>query len=101
MTAMPILLSLHAEDVMTTLTVRNVEDETKRQLKIKAAQHGVSLEEEVRSILRREARHPEKPPQSANLYDAIRGLVDPHGGFELTIPQRSFAERDLPFHYWE
>jgi plasmid stability protein len=89
------------EAVMATLTVRNVEDETKRQLKINAARNGVSLEEEVRSILRREARHPDRALQFDNLYDAIRDLVEPHGGFELDIPQRSFAERDLPFKDWE
>ncbi|CAD85493.1 MAG TPA: plasmid stabilization protein [Nitrosomonas europaea] len=39
---------------MATLTIRNVDDVTKRLLRIRAAQHGVSMEEEVRRILRQE-----------------------------------------------
>ncbi|KQZ97860.1 bifunctional phosphopantothenoylcysteine decarboxylase/phosphopantothenate synthase [Mesorhizobium sp. Root157] len=82
---------------MATLTVRNLDDGTKQQLKVNAARRGVSLEEEIRSILRREARHPEKPVPFDNLHDAIRDMVEPHGGFELDIPPRSLAERDPPF----
>ena len=86
---------------MATLTVRNVDDETKQQLRLKAARRGVSLEEEVRAILRREARRTEQLAQFDNLYDAIRDLVEPHGGFELEVPARGFAERDPPFKDWE
>lgn len=39
---------------MATLTIRNVDDATKRLLRIRAAQHGVSMEEEARRILRQE-----------------------------------------------
>ncbi|MCG7504835.1 FitA-like ribbon-helix-helix domain-containing protein [Mesorhizobium retamae] len=86
---------------MATLTIRNVEDETKQRLKINAARNGVSLEEELRSVLRREARQSGKPAQFDNLYDAIRDLVEPHGGFDVDIPPRSPAQRDLPFKDWE
>lgn len=37
---------------MPTLTIRNVDDALKTQLRIRAAQHGVSMEEEARRILR-------------------------------------------------
>lgn len=86
---------------MATLTIRNVEDDVKQQLKIIAAQNGVSLEEELRSVVRQAARRPRKPAQFDNLYDAIRDLVEPYGGFDLDIPPRSFAERDPPFKDWE
>lgn len=86
---------------MATLTIRNVEDEVKQQLKINAARNGVSLEEELRSVVRQAARQPRTRPQFDNLYDAIRDLVEPHGGFDLEIPQRGFAERDPPFKDWE
>ena len=39
---------------MATLTIRNLDDATKRLLRIRAAQHGVSMEEEVRRILCKE-----------------------------------------------
>ena len=45
---------------MTTLTIRNLDERTKAQLRIQAARHGRSMEEEARTILRStlEARQP-------------------------------------------
>jgi len=37
---------------MATLTIRNMDDSIKQSLRIRAAQHGVSMEEEARRILR-------------------------------------------------
>jgi plasmid stability protein len=37
---------------MAALTIRNVDDAIKQSLRIRAAQHGVSMEEEARRILR-------------------------------------------------
>lgn len=37
---------------MAALTIRNVDDVTKTALRVRAAQHGVSMEEEARRILR-------------------------------------------------
>lgn len=37
---------------MAALTIRNVDDALRNQLRIRAAQHGVSMEEEARRILR-------------------------------------------------
>ena len=42
---------------MATLTIRNIDDETKRLLRQRAALHERSMEEEVRQILR-SALHP-------------------------------------------
>lgn len=38
---------------MATLTIRNLDDELKARLRVNAALHGHSMEEEVRLILRR------------------------------------------------
>ena len=38
---------------MPTLTIRNLDEETKSLLRTQAAQHGCSMEQEVRDILRR------------------------------------------------
>jgi plasmid stability protein len=38
---------------MATLTIRNIEDGTKERLRIRAAMHGHSMEEEARVILKR------------------------------------------------
>lgn len=37
---------------MATLTIRNLDDTLKASLRVRAARHGQSMEEEVRSILR-------------------------------------------------
>jgi plasmid stability protein len=37
---------------MAQFTVRNLDDEVKRRLQARAAKHGVSMEEEVRRLLR-------------------------------------------------
>ncbi len=37
---------------MAALTIRNLDDAIKQSLRIRAAQHGVSMEEEARRILR-------------------------------------------------
>ena len=38
---------------MAALTIRNVDEEVKRRLRLQAAQHGCSMEQEVRDILLR------------------------------------------------
>jgi len=82
---------------MASLTIRNIEDKTKQVLRLRAARHGKSLEEEVRSILRRAVSEEEQPKRThGNLYDAIRELVEPYGGFDLEIPERSLPLRDPP-----
>lgn len=46
---------------MSSLTIRNVDDATKQRLRIQAARHGVSMEEEVRRILKEALRPAEAP----------------------------------------
>lgn len=48
---------------MAALTIRNVDDATKAALRIRAAQHGVSMEEEARRILREALSRVSMPPQ--------------------------------------
>jgi plasmid stability protein len=73
-------------DVMASITIRNLEDSLKRELRVRAAQHGRSMEEEVRHILR--AGLAEKAPAPTNLYDAIRRHIAPLGGVDLEVPPR-------------
>lgn len=86
---------------MANMTVRNVDDETKQRLRLRAARHGNSLEAELRVILRDAASARDDAPRPANLYDAIRELVEPHGGFEIPIPLRQAAPRPIPFEDWD
>jgi len=67
---------------MGQLIVRKLEDDVKEKLKRRAARHGVSMEEEVRSILREAAFAPEEPrvglgTQIANLFKDIPDNDEP------------------------
>ncbi len=66
---------------MTSITIRNLDDRLKRRLRLRAAERNHSMEEEARDILRCVLF--EEPQAHDNLADAIRRLVEPHGGFDL------------------
>jgi antitoxin FitA len=64
-----------------TLTVRNVDAHLKERLRVRAAQHGRSMEAELRQILNDVlAREPVREP---NLAEVIRRRFQPLGGVEL------------------
>ena len=71
---------------MATLTIRNLDERTKGRLRVRAARHGRSMEEEARSVLR--SALAEEVLVSANLADAIRARFAPLGGVELELPAR-------------
>ena len=71
---------------MATITVRRLDDELKSKLRVRAARHGHSMEEEVREILSAALSRDSAPPQ--NLAAAIRELIEPLGGVDLEIPPR-------------
>ena len=72
---------------MASITVRNLEEGLKRRLRIRAAENGRSMAEEVRDILRTALYR--QPPTRKDLASAIRGRFAPLGGVELEIPPRS------------
>ena len=71
---------------MASITIRNLDETVKRQLRLRAAQRNRSMEEEARDILRTVLA--QEPGQAENLADAIRRRVEPLGGFELPLPPR-------------
>lgn len=77
---------------MASITIRNLQDDVKRRLRIRAAEHGRSMEEEAREILR-EVVGEAKP--SSNLAAAIRARIAPLGGATLDLPPRE-PMRDPP-----
>jgi plasmid stability protein len=72
---------------MATLTIRNLNEETKARLRQLAAQHGHSMEEEARRILNRAVTASEH----SGLGTLITQEFAPLGGVELAIPPRSAA----------
>ncbi len=71
---------------MASITVRNLDDGLKRRLRIRAAENGRSMEQEVRDILR--AALDEEVAPIKNLGTAIHELFKPFGGVELELPLR-------------
>lgn len=70
---------------MASMTIRNLDDDVKAKLRVRAATNGRSMEEEARTILR-DAVEEEAEPR--DLAQAIRDRFAPLGGVELEIPPR-------------
>ena len=77
---------------MASITIRNLSDDIKRRLRIQAAEHGHSMEEEAREILRVALAQRDS---TVNLAHKIRERFEPFGGIDLEIPQRD-QMRDPP-----
>lgn len=78
---------------MATIIIRNLDDDLKVSLRLQAARHGRSTEDEARHILRTALST--KAETGASLYKAIRAIVEPFGGIELEVPPRE-PWRDPP-----
>ena len=71
---------------MASITIRRLDDKTKARLRVRAAQHGRSMEEEARTLLRVALR--DDATAASNLADAIRSRFRPLGGVGLRLPAR-------------
>ena len=82
---------------MASITIRNLEEATKRELKVRAALNGRSMEQEAREILKSALRQkPQKPKTGADLAEAIRRRFAPFGGVELEpLPRTSIRDPDI------
>jgi plasmid stability protein len=79
---------------MSSITIRNLDPAIKERLRVRAAEHGHSMEAEARRILQTVLKGPARPP-AANLYERIRARVEPLGGIDLDLPPRD-PTRDPP-----
>ena len=70
---------------MASITIRNLDDDVKRRLRVRAAEHGRSMEEEARDILRQVVGQPSAPK---NLGDAILARFSAVGGIDLPHAKR-------------
>ena len=77
---------------MASLTIRNLEEQIKALLRIRAAHHGHSMEEEARQILRAALLEDAQSPQ--NLAEAIQNRFAPLGGVDelTTMPREPMRE---------
>jgi plasmid stability protein len=71
---------------MATMTIRNIDDQLTARLRVQAAMHGRSMEDEARNILRTALLA--EPASGQSLVDAIRARIEPLGGVDLELPAR-------------
>jgi plasmid stability protein len=75
---------------VATVTVRKLDEGVKARLRLRAARHGRSMEEEAREILRAAVAG---ETDAAALLERVRGLLDPVGGVDLELPPRTPPRR--------
>ena len=76
---------------MASITIRNLDASLTSRLRIQAARHGRSMEDEARDILRAALNQVPKGPE--NLGTAINALFKPFGGIDLAdIPREPVRE---------
>lgn len=71
---------------MPSITIRRLDAQTKARLRVRAAHHSRSMEDEARNILRAALAGEATTPR--NLADAIRARFQPLGGIDLRLPAR-------------
>lgn len=79
----------------TSITIRNLPPGLKERLRIRAAEHGHSMEGEARRILETALKGSRAP--SRNLYERIRARFAPLGGVDLALPPREPAREPPRF----
>jgi plasmid stability protein len=71
---------------VANLSVKKLDDDTLARLRARAAQHGVSVEEEARQIIQEAVSTPEP------LGDLAVRIFGPQYGVEVELPQRGAHE---------
>jgi plasmid stability protein len=79
---------------MATITIRNLDEKVKRELQVRAALNGRSMEAEAREALSGLiAKSPSTPKEG--LGTRIHKRFAPYGGVELEIPPRQFSRQSV------
>jgi antitoxin FitA len=81
---------------MGSITIRNLDTAIKERLRVRAAEHGHSMEAEARRILQA-ALSGSKWPPGRNLYERIHARFAPLGGVDLELPPRETAREPPRF----
>lgn len=76
---------------MATLTIRNIDDSIKERLRVRAAVHGHSMEEEARVILKQAVGG----ISGERLWQLSRQLFADEKGIEVNLPSRA-NDRAVP-----
>jgi len=79
---------------MAALSIRNLDDQIKEKLRVRAARHGRSMESEVRAILSAAVG---QPAESMDLFQSLIDRFAEIGGVDLDLPTRSNPVRAVGF----
>jgi antitoxin FitA len=77
---------------MASITIRNLDDDVKRRLRVRAVENGRSTEEEAQDILRQVVGQPGTP---SNLGQSIHARLAALGGVDLP-PAKRTPTRPVP-----
>lgn len=92
-----LLADVRYPDFMPTLTIRNLDENVKRRLQLRAALNGRSMEAEAREALSELVmRNPAPAIPEDDLGTAIRKRFAAFGGVEAEIPPRQPSSRPIP-----
>lgn len=80
---------------MAVMTIRNIDDATKKRLRVRAAMHGRSMEDEARDILR--AALSTEPRSHRDLGEAIQARFKELGGVDLPETPRETIRPSVDF----
>lgn len=75
---------------MAALSIRDLDDEVRERLRVRAAAHGRSMEAEIRDILTDAVS---KPDESRGLLATLLDRIGDIGGVDVDIPTRSTTPR--------
>lgn len=90
-------LELVGFHVMATLTIRNLDERLKRKLRLRAAVHGRSMEQEARLILADALGSSHPNPDGAAWLKQVRQRFEGLEGNDWSVPSRHDGhERELP-----
>jgi plasmid stability protein len=82
--------------LMSSITIRNLDSAIKERLRVRAAEHGRSMEAEARGILMAALSGAQRP-KGSSLYERIHARFAPLGGVELELPPRQPAREPPNF----
>ena len=80
---------------MASITIRRLDDAVKTRLRLRAASHGRSMEEEAREILKAGLTAKRRP--QLNFAESIRRHIDYLGGVEIEPRPRDAVRRPPKF----
>lgn len=80
---------------MSSITIRNLDDQLKASLRLRAARHGLSMEQEVRNILQTTLAADAESSSGLDFALRINQRFKGLGGDEWVLPERT-APRPAP-----